>query len=82
MTYESAQQALEELQRLGLTALWEQGEKGFTIFTPTPVRCRVIEAGEGLRSTDWYASSSGMWDLCPCPGVKYQRGGALFVRPL
>lgn len=56
-------------------------QEGFTIYTPTPIRCRVIKDGEELKSTDWYNTSSGRWDQCRT-GVIYRGGDALFVRPL
>lgn len=42
----------------------------------------LILSGTTLEPTDHYASSSGEWEPCPCPGVVLQdNAAALWVRP-
>lgn len=41
-----------------------------------------LEAGDELEATDVYSSTSGYWELCPCPGTKLVGGLAVvWVRP-
>ena len=42
----------------------------------------LLEPGDVLESTDLMESSSGVWEPCPCPGLKLQKGVATrWVRP-
>lgn len=42
-----------------------------------------LETGDVLEPTDKYDSSSGGWELCPCPGLTIQAGApAKWVRPV
>lgn len=42
----------------------------------------LLEAGDVLRPTDVYESTSGDWEPCPCPGLPIGEGVATrWVRP-
>lgn len=42
----------------------------------------ILKPGEVLRDTDYYASTTGKWESCPCPGGKVREGlEVIWVRP-
>jgi len=42
-----------------------------------------LETGDVLEPTDVYESTSGRWELCPCPGLTLEASleGPIWVRP-
>ena len=47
------------------------------------VTARRIRSGEVLESGDYYLSSNGNWEPCPCPGLVLGEGTACeWVRPI
>lgn len=40
-----------------------------------------LYTGTKLEAPDVYASTSGSWELCPCPGVVLQNTETIWVRP-
>jgi len=40
------------------------------ISTPVVIEGRYLEVGEVIQKNDYYLSSSGTWQLAPCPGLK------------
>lgn len=40
-----------------------------------------LQAGDRLKVTDIYASTSGEWEVCPCPGVVLGKTDTLWIRP-
>jgi hypothetical protein len=57
------------------------------VFTPHPISATpqfdvVLKPGEKLEATDVYASTTGQWSPCPCPGLTVQEGIAtIWIRP-
>lgn len=50
----------------------------------THILGHLLEPGDVLEATDYYSSSSGYFEPCPCPGVVLVLGagkGAIWVRP-
>lgn len=41
-----------------------------------------IEPGTVLEENDVYASTTGKWENCPCPGVMLQNSDVFWVRPV
>jgi len=41
-----------------------------------------LKAGTILEATDVYASTSGKWELCPCPGLILGMTHTIWVRPV
>ena len=48
----------------------------------TPIEVRPIQKGETLEENDVYLSSSGQYERCPCPGVKYTSDKVFWFRPI
>jgi hypothetical protein len=47
-----------------------------------PIQGRRLQAGDVLRSTDVYASTTGKWERCPCAGAVLQTNvDVVWVRP-
>lgn len=56
---------------------------GYTGQGPYAIYGAQLESGDVLEANDRYDSSSGRWDLCPCPGLKIEAGVAtVWVRPM
>lgn len=44
---------------------------------------KKLKGGDKLQEGDVYASTSGNWEVCPCPGVVLKEGcEVLWVRPI
>ena len=41
-----------------------------------------IPVGTTLEPTDLYASTTGKWELCPCPGIIMNSPDVIWVRPV
>lgn len=47
------------------------------------IEVEELEGGTVLQETDLYLSSTGTWQLCPCPGLTLQPGTPVrWVRPI
>ncbi len=45
------------------------------------VETRLVKVNENLGKDDLYLSTSGHYEKCPCPGLKYN-GGINWYRPI
>lgn len=52
------------------------------IATRASVNGEILKPGAVLRATDVYSSTTGKWELCPCPGAVLPEGlEVVWVRP-
>ena len=46
------------------------------------IEVRPLQNGDILRENDMYLSTSGKYEVCPCPGIKYIKNDVPWYRPL